>query len=166
MVAFSSKHTEKESPETCFFLCLFCINQTPCNGHWWNVHQNPNFSHSRWVPESLFGSRRHQFSPCEFWILSWIMAQLHPLAWVAYMEVRDVGLIPPRSTQKLKLGFLHPGCLSPSHVYDDAYLFLLFQRLRNALFLSKEPLQPIIQNFLTSILFWNPEKWGFAQTNL
>lgn len=84
------------------------------------------------------------------------MAQLHPLVWVArvpYMKVRDVGLIPPRSTKKLKLSFLHPGCLSQSHVYDDAYLFLLFKMLRNTLFLSKEPFQPINQNFLTFILF-------------
>lgn len=41
---------------------------------------------------------------------------------VPYMKVRDVGLIPPRSTQKIKLGFLHPGCLSQSHLYDGAYL--------------------------------------------
>lgn len=122
-----------------------------------------------WVPESLFDRRRYQFSPCEFWILSWMMAQLHPLVWVArvpYMKVRYVGLIPPRSIQKLKLGFLHPGCVPQSHVYDDAYLSLLFKSLRNALFLSKQPLQPIIQNFLTFILLWNPEKSHSPQMNL
>lgn len=150
----------------CFALTRYRVKYP---GYWWSVHQNPNFSRSTWVPDSLFDSRRHQFSPREFLICSWMMAQLHPLVWVArvpYMKVRDVGLIPPRSTQKLKLGFLHPGCLSQSHVYDDAYLFLLFKRLRNTLFLSKEPLQPINQNFLTFILFWNAEKSGSPQMNL
>jgi len=97
------------------------------------------------------------------------MAQLHPLVWVArvpYMKIRDVGLIPPSNIKKLKLGFLCPGCVSQPHVYDDAFLFLLLKRLRNALFLSKEHLQQIIQNFLTFYLFWNPEKLGSPQTNL
>lgn len=60
------------------------------------------------------------------------------VAGVSYMEVRKVGLIPPKSIQKLKLGFFM--CPNPMCVMVHIYLF--FSKGREMLwFFSKVPLQ-------------------------